>query len=565
MKTQLAASLLIIAIVVHPNVGQAGWATNGNIVSASVTDQVDEAITSDGAGGAIVAWEDFNGGDYDIYAQRINGSGAVLWTSGGVALCTAAGNQSFPVLVSDGAGGAIVTWQDLRPSSNNDIYAQRINAAGVVQWAANGVAICTQLRGQDTPNIIADGSGGAIITWQDNRSVSNEHIYAQRINAAGAVQWTGDGVAICLATGDQNFPALASDGAAGAIVAWQDFRTATNTHIYSQRVNASGAVQWTANGVVICAAANSQFQPLVTSDGAGGAVVTWNDARVGISISDIYAQRINATGAVQWAADGVALCTATNDQYTKAVTTDGAGGVIAAWWDRRTGARDIYARRINAAGTPQWTADGVALCTAADEQGIPAIAPDGSGGAIVTWHDNRVFPYNIYAQRVDASGTVQWTGNGVALCTAADEQLSPVAATDGAGGAIVAWQDMRNVATTATDIYAQRISGNGAIPTAVSGMTPALPLAVGNNYPNPFAAETSFDVTTLRESVVSIEVFDVAGRRVRSIDVGRVPAGATRLAFDGLNDRARALPSGVYFYRVHAGSETVTKKMVIAR
>jgi NAD(P)-dependent dehydrogenase (short-subunit alcohol dehydrogenase family) len=122
---------------------------------------------------------------------------------------------------------------------------------------------------------------------------------------------------------------------------------------------------------------------LVTADGAGGAIVTWNDARVGISTSDIYAQRLNSFGAVQWALNGVALCTASNDQYTKAVVSDGAGGVIAAWWDLRSGGRDIYARRIDASGTPLWTADGVALCTAADEQSLPAIATDGAGGAIV--------------------------------------------------------------------------------------------------------------------------------------------------------------------------------------
>jgi flagellar hook assembly protein FlgD len=64
---------------------------------------------------------------------------------------------------------------------------------------------------------------------------------------------------------------------------------------------------------------------------------------------------------------------------------------------------------------------------------------------------------------------------------------------------------------------------------------------------------------------VSIDVFDVAGHRVRSINERHVPAGASQLTFDGRDDHAHTLPSGVYFYRVHAGSETVTKKMVIAR
>ena len=88
-----------------------------------------------------------------------------------------------PTIVSDGSGGAIITWQDYR-NGNNDIYAQRINAGGTVQWTLNGVAICTETHSQTYPTIVSDGSGGAIITWQDDRNGNND-IYAQRIIALG--------------------------------------------------------------------------------------------------------------------------------------------------------------------------------------------------------------------------------------------------------------------------------------------------------------------------------------------------------------------------------------------
>lgn len=97
------------------------------------------------------------------------------------AICIAAINEERPTIVSDGAGGAIITWQDLRNGYNYDIYAQRINASGVVQWTVNGVAICSALNDQLYPTIISDGAGGAIITWQDHRSGSNLDIYASRV------------------------------------------------------------------------------------------------------------------------------------------------------------------------------------------------------------------------------------------------------------------------------------------------------------------------------------------------------------------------------------------------
>jgi predicted lipoprotein with Yx(FWY)xxD motif len=450
-------AVLCVLIIAVPSVW-AYWVQDGLALCTATGDQLSPTITSDGAGGAIVTWHDYRSGNYDIYVQRLNASGSVQWTTDGVAICTAANIQSFPTIVSDGAGGAIVTWYDYRSGSNNDIYAQRVNASGAVQWTANGVALCTATGDQWSPMITSDGAGGAIVTWYDYRS-GNSDIYAQRLNASGTPQWTANGVAICTAAADQQLPQITSDGTGGAIVTWTDFRSGSNTDIYAQRLNASGAVQWTTDGVALCAATNSQSSPTIISDGAGGAIVTWTDYRSGTNY-DIYAQRVNASGAVQWTANGVALCTATNSQSSPKITSDGAGGAIVAWYDYRSGINyDIYIQKLNASGTPQWTANGVALCTAAADQQLPQITSDGTGGAIVTWYDYRSGNNNdIYAQRVNASGAVQWTANGVALCTATGHQYNPQITSDGAGGAIVTWYDYRS---GNSDIYAQQVSGSG--------------------------------------------------------------------------------------------------------
>jgi predicted lipoprotein with Yx(FWY)xxD motif len=450
-------AVLCVLIIAVPSVW-AYWVQDGLALCTATGDQLSPTITSDGAGGAIVTWHDYRSGNYDIYVQRLNASGSVQWTTDGVAICTAANIQSFPTIVSDGAGGAIVTWYDYRSGSNNDIYAQRVNASGVVQWTATGVALCTATGDQWSPMITSDGAGGAIVTWYDYRS-GNSDIYAQRLNASGTPQWTANGVAICTAAADQQLPQITSDGTGGAIVTWTDFRSGSNTDIYAQRLNASGAVQWTTDGVALCAATNSQSSPTIISDGAGGAIVTWTDYRSGTNY-DIYAQRVNASGAVQWTANGVALCTATNSQSSPKITSDGAGGAIVAWYDYRSGINyDIYIQKLNASGTPQWTANGVALCTAAADQQLPQITSDGTGGAIVTWYDYRSGNNNdIYAQRVNASGAVQWTANGVALCTATGHQYNPQITSDGAGGAIVTWYDYRS---GNSDIYAQQVSGSG--------------------------------------------------------------------------------------------------------
>ncbi len=64
---------------------------------------------SDGKGGAIITWEDYTG-VYHIYAQKISGDGKVVWLKDGVAISTATGNQVGPKLVRDGQGGAIIAF-----------------------------------------------------------------------------------------------------------------------------------------------------------------------------------------------------------------------------------------------------------------------------------------------------------------------------------------------------------------------------------------------------------------------------------------------------------------------
>jgi predicted lipoprotein with Yx(FWY)xxD motif len=450
--------VLCALIVAVPSVW-ASWMRDGVVLSTAVGDQMYPQIISDGAGGVIATWFSAGDGTADIYSQRVNASGSIQWTTDGVPLCTATGSQWEPTLVSDGAGGAIVTWQDYRSGSNYDIYAQRINASGAVQWTTDGVPLCTATTYQYSPIITSDGAGGAIVAWVGESSW-NYHIYAQKVNASGTIQWATDGVPLCTATGNQSLPAIISDGAGGAIVTWVDHRS-VSPGIYAQRVDASGTIQWTTDGAPLCTATGTRAQsdPTIVSDGAGGAIVAWEDIREGTS--DICAQRVNASGSIQWATDGVPVCAAAGGQRYPKISSDDAGGAIVAWEDSRSGTPDIYAQRVNASGSIQWATDGVPVCAAAAHQWHQAITSDGAGGAVVAWHDGRSGnDAGIYAQRVNASGAVLWTADGVPLCEATG--WNPAIVSNDAGGAVVTWFDQRG-GTWDVHIYAQRVTSTGIV------------------------------------------------------------------------------------------------------
>jgi hypothetical protein len=206
-------------------------------------------------------------------------------------------DQLTPRIIAGPANGAIVTWDDYR-DYNADIYAQQVNGAGAILWTANGVGVCTDLAEQYGTNPVSDDAGGVIVPWNDFRNNSGD-VLLQRITAAGAVApgWPVNGKAACTVSGNQFDPVAVSDDAGGVILSWDDFRiTRPSYEIYAQRITGTGSVAqgWPSQGQLVCGAANDQLQPAIAPDLAGGAIVAWYDYRSGPA--DIYAYRVMASG-----------------------------------------------------------------------------------------------------------------------------------------------------------------------------------------------------------------------------------------------------------------------------
>jgi hypothetical protein len=101
--------------------------------------------------------------------------------------------------------------------------------------------------------------------------------------------------------------------------------------------------------------------------------------------------------------------------------------------------------------------------------------------------------------------------------------------------------------------------------TSVGNLPPPTVLTLQPNMPNPFTAETNLRIGLPSRSDVTVEVYDVAGRRVAQRRYQAMSAGWQSIVFDGRDDAGRVLASGVYFSKVIAAGETRTQKMVIQR
>jgi len=95
--------------------------------------------------------------------------------------------------------------------------------------------------------------------------------------------------------------------------------------------------------------------------------------------------------------------------------------------------------------------------------------------------------------------------------------------------------------------------------------TPMLPLSLAQNRPNPFNPSTMIIFYLPEPARAALEIFDVNGRCVRVLRDCAMQQGEHSVEWDGRDGRGNPLSSGVYFYRLTAGTEKISKKMVLLK
>jgi hypothetical protein len=151
-----------------------------------------------------------------------------------------------------------------------------------------GVPVCDTINRQEEGRLIADGKGGAVFCWIDQRN-GYWNIYAQRLNSIGQKLWANQGIAICNTDSAYLYQRIVSDGEQGAIICWQDKRSG-NYDIYAQHLDSLGNVLWDTNGMPVCTAVNGQQDPGMISSDSNTAIICWRDYRSGDY--DGYAQKV---------------------------------------------------------------------------------------------------------------------------------------------------------------------------------------------------------------------------------------------------------------------------------
>jgi hypothetical protein len=495
----------------------------------------------------LVAWHDSRNGPKDIYGTRVATDGSGV-DPAAFPISTAAAHQSQPELAFDG-GNYLAVWHEWRSATGYDIRGVRIAPDGTV-LDPGGILISARATGELYPAVAFDGTN-YLVVWQDERSGSYD-IYATRIDIDGNVL-NAPGIAISATADQQEYPALAFDGT-NYLVTWQDNRNGFYTDIYGARVTVSGTVLDPA-GVAVSDANRNQGQPAVGFDGTNYLVV-WQDARN--VYNDIYGTRVT-TGGTVLDSTGIQISGASLAQEYPALAFDGTNYVVT-WQDKRASSHyDIYLSRVGTDGSVTDPA-GVLASGAAGDQLYPAIAFD-ERNYLVIWQDGRSSTdYNIYGTDVDTDGTVL-DPSGIAVSTADHDQMVPTVCSSSYGLVLIAYASL----TVPPDYGSHRIWANFYDPRAGTphdggGREQTYLL---RSFPNPARGSVTVRFSLSERERVSLRVYDVEGRLVKTLLDGFCEAGLHDIGWDAGSFNGRPVAPGLYFCRLQTDVSRRTGKIIL--
>jgi len=89
--------------------------------------------------------------------------------------------------------------------------------------------------------------------------------------------------------------------------------------------------------------------------------------------------------------------------------------------------------------------------------------------------------------------------------------------------------------------------------------------ALNTNFPNPFNPQTTISFSVANDTPVTIDVYNIRGQRVKSLVNDSFSAGSHQIVWTGIDNNGRTVSSGVYFYRMQAGSFVETRRMIMLK
>ncbi len=524
------------------------------------------APTSDG--GCYICWYDHESGNYDMYLQRLNAYGEIQWTENGMLVSDnpqATWLTDYEMTV-DHDDNAIIAFNDTRAGDDWDIYAYKISPEGEFLWGEDGLTVSDNDGFEPYPQVCVTTGGNIVIAWQEEST-----IHIRKFDPDGNDYWSSPSVIDITSEYGMSIPRLAPAENDGVILQALD-KTGPNywdtNYIYLYKFSEYGEAIW-GEGLLVSDAGGIGIQmfPEVCSDGLGGAISFWYDSRISNQLH-AYAEHFNADGDPLWAEDGLMLSSNPSQfQMNPSVTYFPESGNVMAFYKTTNSLQSlsgIGGQLISGFGERLWGDSGVDILPLADKGRYSTNVFTFENDAIVVCFDSPdgdVVNNYVDAMRINVDGEHVWDESPLMISSLSSDKVHLFAAMTVNNQVLASWEDGRN---GNTDIYLQNVNPDGTLGQYITGIEEAvnLPQNTGLNmaYPNPFNASTTISYSLEYAANVSLEIYDILGRKVETLVNGNQQAGNYQL-----NWKADQISTGIYFARMVTDGQSSMKKLVLLK
>ncbi len=445
-----------------------------------------------------------------------------------------------------------------RENDIDTIVLQKISSTGIPLWDGEGVTINQQTQPDHIIldiTLAPDENGGVYMIFRYRNYDNNyEGIAASWLDADGNPLWhTGDEDLLELGGVGEDCETRCIEWLIPGEVFLLLYRDAINMHV-SKR-NISGDILWTTDAQPM----GGFPYPLMKI--IDDQILLVYPARVSNPDPDrILGELLDLDGNSVWPDQPLLLadCQHLDDLQCSVHGLLESGSFWIAWSD--VIADSAYAKRINLDGS-------VAFDNPIRTGGFQSIQvmglPDGSAYMCADQNSGNLDASRLVSVHISADGlsTSEEYNFDIQCYNLFVNALEP----DGSGGAILQWNDDRY---SSVQVYGQRLSQGIALLDVESKNTNPEVFALDSIYPNPFNASATVTVTLPTPGDLTVSLFNVLGQEVMTLAHGPYTAGTHTLTVDG-----SSLASGIYFVRAEIvdgtqaawNTSVATRKLVVLK
>lgn len=571
--------------------GEVSFRADGKAVSTRSGIKENPVAFVEPYGNALVLWRGKEKNSNELYVQKLSKSGLRLWQNEGVKLTDSRIEKTDYALRVDKKGFVHISYIS-KGSSSSGRYSVKY-----LLLNPNGKILSDSLKGNlynsnnllTETEIVPDNKDGRFIFWLENQG-NKSLLKAQYVSASGIKMWGDKPVTVSKENGNViNYTVGKLGNSVYIAITYQG----TSKIVYQNLVNDKGVFLWGKDGNLLTYQKGSQVNPQFAFIDSS-VVVSWTNEYE--KRRDVYIQRFDVKGSRLWGNNGKRITNVKGNQFGQRIAYNQKGGIIIAWIDKpeNNSPANLFIQKIDTKGRLQWDSLGVMIASSKQiEKSYLNLVSDGEGGAIAVFKGTENRKNDIYGQKIFSTGTyasqilgfnAEVKNDSVKISWYAANESEGINYTvyrSGSGDSkendwqlIGTLQKQNKSATNYYEFYDLPDKSGSLYYKVAQNNQKSAPqfssiekvdyfkdvesIMLGQNFPNPFSNSTTINFFLPEASEVTFEFFNSNIEIVKKVEDVEYPAGKNEIVFDAEN-----LPAGIYFYRLKVGKFIEVKKMVL--